>query len=301
MPFSSVPPRLVASVPPSPAIRPAAVPRFRIGELLLACGVPRERLLDEARRAQVLGSDLIDLGLNEGWIDEGVLLREVAARLDAVVLDEAPLPQRGTDIGESIRLSSFRAKLRDGRDIGRVISPGGAVIRALAEGRIVLPHGRVGLVRRQNLIDALLQEGGERLSKQASETLPENFSARPRAQHGETARRAAMVAGTLITGAVLAMLMVEPAVLVAVIPLVLGTIFVLAALCALGASAAAWPDARAAKPLPEADLPRYTLLVPLYREARVLDDLISRLNRIDYPRDRLEILLLGEQDDRRAP
>lgn len=298
MPFSSVPSGLVASVSPAPALRPVAVPRFRIGELLLACGLPRERLLDEARRAQSLGSDLIDLGLNEGWIDEGVLLHELAARLDAVVLDEAPMPVRGTDISESIRLCSYRATLGGSRDAGRVISPRGAVIRALGEGRIVLPPGRVVLVRRQSLMDALLLEGGERLSRQASETLPESFSARPRTVHGETARRAAMVAGTIIGGAVLAMLLVEPAVLVAVIPLVLGTIFVLAAVCALGAAAAAWPEARAAKPLADADLPRYTLLVPLYREARVLDALIARLNRIDYPRDRLEILLLVEQDDR---
>jgi glycosyltransferase XagB len=298
MPFSRVPFRLVASAPPVSAHRPAAIARFRIGELLLACGIPRERLLDEARRAQALGSDLIDLGLNEGWIDEGTLLQELAARLDAIVLEEAPMPERGTDIAESIRLCSFRAPLVGSRERGRVIAPGGTLIRALAEGRIVLPPGRIMLVRRQSLIDALLQEGAERLSKQASETLPESFSARPRTQHGETARRAVMFAGTMIIGSVLAMLLVEPVVLVTIIPILLGTIFVLAALCALGASAAAWPDARAARPVADTDLPRYTLLVPLYREARVLDALIARLDRIDYPRDRLEALILVEADDR---
>jgi cellulose synthase/poly-beta-1,6-N-acetylglucosamine synthase-like glycosyltransferase len=49
--------------------------------------------------------------------------------------------------------------------------------------------------------------------------------------------------------------------------------------------------------LPEAALPRYTVLVPLYREAKVLPDLIARLSGLDYPTDRLQILLLVEEDD----
>jgi glycosyltransferase XagB len=50
-------------------------------------------------------------------------------------------------------------------------------------------------------------------------------------------------------------------------------------------------------PLSDADLPRYTVLVPLYREANVLERLVSHLSRLDYPDDRLEILLLCESDD----
>ncbi|MUN36381.1 glycosyltransferase family 2 protein [Actinomadura litoris] len=45
------------------------------------------------------------------------------------------------------------------------------------------------------------------------------------------------------------------------------------------------------------DLPPYTVLVPLYREARVLPVLLDRLGRLDYPADRLQILLLIEEDD----
>ena len=52
-------------------------------------------------------------------------------------------------------------------------------------------------------------------------------------------------------------------------------------------------------PLRDRSLPRYTVLVPLYREANVLPPLVSHLSRIDYPDDRLEILLLCEADDAR--
>ncbi|SHL52490.1 glycosyltransferase family 2 protein [Roseibium suaedae] len=43
--------------------------------------------------------------------------------------------------------------------------------------------------------------------------------------------------------------------------------------------------------------PVYTVLVPLYREASVVEDLIKGLGELDYPADRLEILFLLERDD----
>ncbi|SNY91891.1 Glycosyltransferase, catalytic subunit of cellulose synthase and poly-beta-1,6-N-acetylglucosamine synthase [Cohaesibacter sp. ES.047] len=43
--------------------------------------------------------------------------------------------------------------------------------------------------------------------------------------------------------------------------------------------------------------PSYSLLVPLYREAAVVPDLIASLRRINYPEDRLTIMLLIEADD----
>lgn len=44
-------------------------------------------------------------------------------------------------------------------------------------------------------------------------------------------------------------------------------------------------------------LPVYTVLVPIYREANVVQALLSALARLDYPFDRLEVLLLVEHDD----
>jgi len=44
-------------------------------------------------------------------------------------------------------------------------------------------------------------------------------------------------------------------------------------------------------------LPPYTVLVPLYREDKVLPVLLARLSALDYPADRLQVLLLIEEDD----
>jgi glycosyltransferase XagB len=45
------------------------------------------------------------------------------------------------------------------------------------------------------------------------------------------------------------------------------------------------------------DLPRYTVLVPLHREATVIGGLIKALSGLRYPAERLQILLLLENDD----
>ena len=45
------------------------------------------------------------------------------------------------------------------------------------------------------------------------------------------------------------------------------------------------------------ELPTYTILVPLFREADVIGKLVDALTRLDYPTDKLTIQLLLEQDD----
>lgn len=45
------------------------------------------------------------------------------------------------------------------------------------------------------------------------------------------------------------------------------------------------------------DLPLITLLIPLYREADVLPDLVGAIDRLDYPAGRLDVKLLIEADD----
>ena len=49
--------------------------------------------------------------------------------------------------------------------------------------------------------------------------------------------------------------------------------------------------------IPDNALPRYSVLVPLYREAAILGHLITAMHALDYPRAQLEVLLLVEDDD----
>jgi len=45
------------------------------------------------------------------------------------------------------------------------------------------------------------------------------------------------------------------------------------------------------------DWPSYTIMLPVYREASVIGQLVESVGRIDYPHDRLEVLLLLEHED----
>jgi cellulose synthase/poly-beta-1,6-N-acetylglucosamine synthase-like glycosyltransferase len=73
--------------------------------------------------------------------------------------------------------------------------------------------------------------------------------------------------------------------------------FKLAMVLGSGRSTAMRFEPGALETFPDSELPRYTVLVPLYREAAVVPGLVRRLSALDYPADKLEILLLVEADD----
>ncbi|QBD81500.1 glycosyltransferase [Ktedonosporobacter rubrisoli] len=49
--------------------------------------------------------------------------------------------------------------------------------------------------------------------------------------------------------------------------------------------------------LPETDWPYYTILCPLYRESLIVPQFISAMRNLDYPLEKLQVLLLTEADD----
>lgn len=72
--------------------------------------------------------------------------------------------------------------------------------------------------------------------------------------------------------------------------------FTLSALVKL--SAACTPRVTAVPPPPdEAALPVYTVICPLFREAAVAAELVENLSKLDYPRDRLQVLIALEAGD----
>jgi glycosyltransferase involved in cell wall biosynthesis/cellulose synthase/poly-beta-1,6-N-acetylglucosamine synthase-like glycosyltransferase/O-antigen/teichoic acid export membrane protein len=51
------------------------------------------------------------------------------------------------------------------------------------------------------------------------------------------------------------------------------------------------------KALKDKDLPVYTILVPLYKEANVLEGFVESMSKMDYPKSKLDVILLLEADD----
>ncbi|MBA2481568.1 MAG: glycosyltransferase [Planctomycetes bacterium] len=72
---------------------------------------------------------------------------------------------------------------------------------------------------------------------------------------------------------------------------------VIAVLCGLVRRHALVVDSAELRALADDSLPLYTIQVPMYREAAVLPDLVAALERLDYPRDRIDAQLLLEEDD----
>lgn len=52
-----------------------------------------------------------------------------------------------------------------------------------------------------------------------------------------------------------------------------------------------------ARSIPDDELPSYTVFVPAYGEPEVVGDLVASMEAIEYPRDKLQVLLLLEEDD----
>jgi cellulose synthase/poly-beta-1,6-N-acetylglucosamine synthase-like glycosyltransferase len=52
------------------------------------------------------------------------------------------------------------------------------------------------------------------------------------------------------------------------------------------------------KSIKDKDLPVYTILCPMYREAGILPQFIESIDKLDYPKSKLEVLLLLEEDDK---
>lgn len=73
-------------------------------------------------------------------------------------------------------------------------------------------------------------------------------------------------------------------------------IFLLGGFTRLAAACTPLPPAEV-PPLADEDLPTYTIIAPLYREAEVVAELVQNLTALDYPHDRLQALIVLEADD----
>jgi glycosyltransferase XagB len=108
----------------------------------------------------------------------------------------------------------------------------------------------------------------------------------------------------LVAVAIVAGLVVRPIPTVQVISVVVSLAFGILvvfkfAVCMAGARQERFEsvsDAEVAA-LEDSDLPVYTVLVPLFREANVIGELIENLAELDYPAAKLDILVLLEEND----
>jgi cellulose synthase/poly-beta-1,6-N-acetylglucosamine synthase-like glycosyltransferase len=148
------------------------------------------------------------------------------------------------------------------------------------------------------MTDALLAQRGPAIARAAETRVRATESCR--ALDAMTLRRAMLILAVPLG----ALALVWPLALVALVYLV--AFLSLAAMVplkigALASSLGHAPQAgrRDTHPMPpmQAPWPTISIIVALYREENIAPRLVQRLGRLDYPRDRLEIVLVVEDDD----
>jgi cellulose synthase/poly-beta-1,6-N-acetylglucosamine synthase-like glycosyltransferase len=292
------PMEVVRIAPHSPASPARRIPAPAEDAALLAahCGLAPAEWHACLTRARAFGADPFDLALGEGRIREAAFLAGLARLLGAgtaAIPPPAAAPDRAE---EAFALRTYRTE-----DGARVVQPNGvlalALLRQHREGR--LPP--VILTGRQAFLDRIVEADSARIARRALRTLPARHSARPpEARHRHPPDRpgpGGAVLALALLGLLLGLALFFPVEALVLPPLLLSPVFVIAGLAALTATLESLMPTPPPPPIESRSLPRYSVLVPLYREANIAADLVARLDALQYPRDRLEILFLVESDD----
>jgi len=259
-------------------------------------GLPVSLWRDITQRAQATGSEALDLAVAEGHLDEATVVARLAASLGVPFTLMPPPPSSAKPLDRMAMLRAYPAADAAGSEC-RVIAPNAALVGLLERQHKTGKLPPVILTTHQALIDAMVTARRGQITALASSSLAPELSARALDQAIRTWSWTMTITAATIGLAIATFAFLFPLQMMVLPPLVLAPVFMLAALAVLTAAIESLrPNSPGAR-LAARDLPRYSILVPLYRESNIIDELIGHLARIDYPRDRLEIFLLVEEDD----
>jgi cellulose synthase/poly-beta-1,6-N-acetylglucosamine synthase-like glycosyltransferase len=280
---------------PPPADAPEALP----GEIgfLQRHGVGREILVEAARQARACGVSADDALIRSGLLDETAFYRALAA--------ETGLPFRETGELCVHALARYPEAVLSGlvplaEELGPRLSyayapQGEAVVRLLAAGPR-LDRGycvATPTAIRNNVIAAR----GETVAREAADGLAvrtPHLSYRGGASRFQFGLGYGLGFGSGIAAAV------APAEGWLVASTLLGLGFLGSTGLRIAAMLEHVPTAprRPFPRMPDRDLPTYTILIALHREAAIVPRLLAALCRLDYPAAKLDVKLVVEADDR---
>ncbi|HWK87171.1 MAG TPA: glycosyltransferase family 2 protein [Xanthobacteraceae bacterium] len=247
-----------------------------------------------ARRASAIGVGGDEVLRACGVLSADIIAKAIAQRLgiDFDPLDD-DLPAGGP-ITEALKTGVLRRRYADGSG-AITIAPRGLKLRDLA---IVIRQNpelrkRLRLTSPERMAAYVRRLGAEALAEQAAEGLRDwrpDLSAAAHGKHG--LRKAALLCASFATLCGYFF----PHESLATVETILGGAFL--AWITLRLHACQIPRAKTiALDTQDRSLPYYTIVVALYREARVVPPLIEALRQIDYPPTKLDIKLVCEPDD----
>lgn len=257
---------------------------------LIYHGVPLGALIRAGERARPLGIPARQCLVAGGAMSEAAFADTLAHHHGVARVTEA-VPDRRTVLADALRQGWFRARTREGRDV-LVISALGVAMPAILSKPKAARAAHMAVATGAEAQHMLLAHFGTGIAAAASTSVPDALSARERM----TRAQGVFLSGLALTLA--AAMALAPGPTITLVPLALGLIFLATAVISLLTCREGGNPQRVPSEADDVRLPSYSVLVPLHREGReVIDPLVAALAAMDYPREKLQIMLVVEAGD----
>jgi cellulose synthase/poly-beta-1,6-N-acetylglucosamine synthase-like glycosyltransferase len=256
--------------------------------------LPHGTLHAAARRAATLGVGADRVLLADHAISEEDYVLALAASLD-VPFEPLLLPRDSCPLTDDQLVDAARTglvMLRPADEWIVVVAPQGLTARRLVTGELPIPLTRFCLTTGARLRRFIAGHGASELAERAAEDLR---NARPELSAAPRGWRLGIGWLTAAAAYAATMIVLPRAASVATTVALSFTFLAWTALRLIGA-ATAWHAWRAIRIDPH-DLPVYTVIVALYDEADAAEALIAALRSLEYPHEKLQIILALEPDD----
>ncbi len=288
-----------AGLAPRAPWAPADVSPFReidcVRDLL-----PAHVLAAAEERAGALGLGADRVLIAAGALEEETYLRALGDALGIAFEPLDGVARAMCPVGDERLLeaaASGMLPLADGEALCLVVAPRAGAARRI--GAMIAEHPaqarRFRFSSTERINRFALRAAGASLAARAADGLKQSFpmlSAAPPRWRGKFVALA-IAGGAAFAGAVWA----TPATLFLLDVMLTGVFLAWLGLRLAGALVdRGWRDR--GSDLPDRELPVYTVIAALYREANCVDGLMAAIERLDYPREKLDVIVAVEADDR---
>jgi len=246
------------------------------------------------QRALALGIGADRVLITAGVISEDDYVRALAGWL-RVPFERLDLPREMCPLRDEQFIDAAKfglLPLRVGDTFIWVIAPQVLTARHLVTGTHPLPKDRFRLTSPRRLQQFVLDHGKEALGARAADALR---VARPELS-AAVCPPPVRIAWLASTAAVASAAIVFPGPAAVLTSAALALTFLAWTGLRLMGAATAWHGWRPVRSAAH-DLPLYTIIVALYDEAAAMPDLIAALRRLDYPREKLQVIFALEPGD----